>query len=138
MATVLIVDGDGFSRKLATLVLQQAGHEALAAETAAEGLVMARQRVPDVILVDIPVLDDGACEATRRLLADPATAKSKVVAVIGGSSKNAMAAARRAGCDAYLGRPYSKEDLLWTVAMPPMAFHRGQRPEGVSSTWGAL
>jgi CheY-like chemotaxis protein len=78
---VLIVDDNGKNRKLAAAVLSAAGFETLEAGTGSEGLALAAERGPDVILMDLRLPDMDGTEATRTLRADERTALIPVVAM---------------------------------------------------------
>jgi CheY-like chemotaxis protein len=78
---VLIVDDNGKNRKLAAAVLSAAGFETLEAGTGSEGLALATERVPDVILMDLRLPDMDGSEATRTLRGDERTARIPVVAM---------------------------------------------------------
>jgi two-component system cell cycle response regulator DivK len=78
---VLIVDDDDKNRKLAVDVLAAAGFETLGAGTAADGLALAAEHVPDVILMDLRLPDADGAEAARALLATEPTARIPVVAM---------------------------------------------------------
>ena len=81
MTVVLIVDDNEKNRKLAADVLSVAGFETLEAGTAAEGLALAAERVPDVILMDLRLPDMDGTEAARTLRDDEPTARIPVVAM---------------------------------------------------------
>jgi len=78
---VLIVDDSDKNRKLAVSVLSAAGFETLEAATGAEGVSLASERRPDVILMDIRLPDMDGTEAARTLGADDRTAGIPVVAM---------------------------------------------------------
>ena len=78
---VLIVDDSDRNRRLARDVLQQAGFRTLEASTAAEGIALASDHLPDVILMDLRLPDLDGREATRLLSAEPRTSPIPVVAV---------------------------------------------------------
>jgi two-component system, cell cycle response regulator DivK len=78
---VLIVDDNEKNRKLAATVLSAAGFETLEAGTGSEGLALAAERVPDVILMDLRLPDMDGTEATRTLAEDGRTARIPVVAM---------------------------------------------------------
>jgi two-component system cell cycle response regulator DivK len=78
---VLIVDDNEKNRKLAAAVLSAAGFETLEAGTGSEGLGLAAERVPDVILMDLRLPDMDGAEAARTLRADDSTARIPVVAM---------------------------------------------------------
>jgi CheY-like chemotaxis protein len=78
---VLIVDDNEKNRKLAAAVLSAAGFETLEAGTGSEGLALAAERVPDVILMDLRLPDMDGAEAARTLQDDERTARIPVVAM---------------------------------------------------------
>jgi two-component system, cell cycle response regulator DivK len=78
---VLIVDDNEKNRKLAVDVLAAAGFETLEAGTGAEGLALAAERVPDVILMDLRLPDMDGMDAARTLRAHEPTARIPVVAM---------------------------------------------------------
>jgi CheY-like chemotaxis protein len=78
---VLIVDDNEKNRKLAAAVLSAAGFETLEAGTGAEGLALAAERVPDVILMDLRLPDMDGAEAARKLRDDERTTRIPVVAM---------------------------------------------------------
>ncbi|MEA2609863.1 MAG: two-component system, cell cycle response regulator DivK [Chloroflexota bacterium] len=78
---VLIVDDNDRNRKLAGDVLRLARFRTLEAGTAAEGIALASEHLPDVILMDLHLPDLDGTEAVRMLRAEPRTARIPVVAV---------------------------------------------------------
>jgi two-component system cell cycle response regulator DivK len=78
---VLIVDDIEKNRRLASDVLSAAGFETLDAGTAAEGIALAAERAPDVILMDLRLPDMDGAEAARTLRDDEQTARIPVVAM---------------------------------------------------------
>ena len=62
---VLIVDDNDKNRKLARDVLRAAGFRTLEAATGAEGIALATEHVPDVILMDLRLPDMDGAEAAR-------------------------------------------------------------------------
>ena len=78
---VLIVDDDARNRKLARDVLAAAGFDTLEAAGGEDAIALAREQLPDVVLMDIRLPDLDGSEALRRLKAEPATAHIPVVAL---------------------------------------------------------
>jgi len=78
---VLIVDDNDRNRKLAVDVLRLARFRTLEAGTAAEGIALASEHLPDVILMDLRLPDLDGTEAARMLRAEPRTSRIPVVAV---------------------------------------------------------
>jgi two-component system cell cycle response regulator DivK len=78
---VLIVDDSEPNRKLERDILRSAGFETLESATGAEALTLASEHNPDVILMDLRLPDMNGAEVTRRLAADPRTARIPVLAI---------------------------------------------------------
>jgi two-component system, cell cycle response regulator DivK len=81
VSLVLIVDDNEKNRKLARDVLRIAGFETLEAASGAEGIALAGERQPDVILMDLRLPDMNGTEAARRLKDEAQTASIPVVAL---------------------------------------------------------
>ena len=81
MTLVLIVDDSELNRKLERDLLRSAGFETLESATGAEALRLAAEHEPDVILMDLRLPDIDGAEVTRRLAADPRTARIAVLAI---------------------------------------------------------
>jgi two-component system cell cycle response regulator DivK len=78
---VLIVDDNEKNRKLARDVLCAAGFQTLEAATGAEGIALAAEHVPDVILMDLRLPDMDGTEAARKLEDGARTARIPVLAM---------------------------------------------------------
>jgi two-component system cell cycle response regulator DivK len=122
MARILIVEDNPANLKLATLLLEKAGHMVLSAIDAESGLTMARKDRPDLILMDVQLPGMDGLEATALLKQDPATKAIPVIALTAMAMKEDKAKSSAAGCDAYIAKPlrylelYSAIDaLLGTV-----------------------
>jgi two-component system, cell cycle response regulator DivK len=81
VTSVLVVDDNDANRKLAVEVLSAAGFRTLGAATAAQAIALAREHVPDVVLMDLRLPDMDGVDATRRLAAHERTARIPVVAL---------------------------------------------------------
>lgn len=79
MTSVLVVDDDERNRKLAVDVLSAAGFRTYGASTGAQAIALAREHVPDVVLMDLRLPDIDGVEATRRLATHERTALIPVV-----------------------------------------------------------
>jgi len=80
MPSVLVVDDYADTREFLSVLLSGHGYQVFTAENGKEGIRVALEKLPHVIIMDIfmPVMD--GFEATRHLKADPATAHTPVIA----------------------------------------------------------
>jgi len=102
---VLIVDDNEKNLRLARDVLQFAGFRTLEAASAGEGLSLAAEKLPDVILMDIRLPDMDGTEAARRLKDDARTTRIPVVALTSLAMKGDREWFLAAGFDGYITKP---------------------------------
>jgi two-component system cell cycle response regulator DivK len=102
---VLIVDDNEKNLRLARDVLQAAGLVTLEAESGAEGVAVAIDHDPDVILMDIRLPDMDGAEAMRRIRDDERTATIPVVALTSLAMKGDREWLLSIGFDGYLEKP---------------------------------
>lgn len=81
MTTVLVVDDNTWNRRLARDVLDAAGYDTLEALTGGEGVELAAEHRPDVILLDLRLPDMHGVEVVRQLQDGEGTARIPVVAM---------------------------------------------------------
>jgi len=125
MAKILIVEDNPANMKLATFLLQSAGHTVFSAMDAEAGLTMARGEQPDLILMDIQLPGMDGLEATALLKRDDATRDIPVIALTALAMKGDEERIRAAGCDGYIAKPLAYRDFLaiisaQLVAAPPL------------------
>ena len=115
MKKLLIVEDVPLNRDLLSQLLED-DYELAVAENGAEGVALAAQERPDLILMDIslPVLD--GYEATRQIKADPQLRHIPVVALTAHAMAGDAERAYAAGCDAYLTKPLDEDALFDTLA----------------------
>jgi len=110
-ALILIVEDNEKNMKLARDVLRFNGFRTLEAVTAGQGLTLAAEHQPDLILMDIQLPDMDGTTALRRLRGDTATARIKVVALTAFAMKHDRERFVSAGFDGYLSKPISVREL---------------------------
>ena len=108
---VLIVDDDERNAKLARDVLERAGMRTLSASTGAEALALAREHLPDVVLMDLRLPDLDGGEAARRRAADGRTAQIPVVALSALRQEEASAWLDEAGFAGFVEKPIDVREL---------------------------
>jgi len=111
MKRILVVDDEKDIRKLLEETLKSNDYEIIQAGTGEDALEISREKIPDLILMDIMMPGDlNGIEATRMLKADVRTKKSKVIILT--SSGTLKELAMSAGADAYFSKPFSPLELL--------------------------
>lgn len=115
MSLILIVEDNEKNLKLVRDVLQVKGYETLEAGTAEEGIQLARERAPDLILMDIQLPGMNGIEALKALRAEPVTAGIPVVAVTASVMQQDRQQIMRAGFDGFIEKPINLRGLLDTV-----------------------
>jgi CheY-like chemotaxis protein len=112
---ILIIEDNLLNLELATDLLEVNGFVVNSAATAEEGLRMARELLPDLVLMDIGLPGmDGLC-ATKDLKANPATRHLAVVALTSHAMKGDEEIALNAGCDGYLTKPIDTRTFTETI-----------------------
>ena len=110
--TILYVEDNEFNRKIVRQLLSRTTYRLIEATDGEAGVAMAREALPDLVLMDVQLPKMSGLDATRAIRADPATATIPVLVVtsfaLSGDDQRAMAA----GASGYLAKPYSPRDLL--------------------------
>ena len=115
MSTVLIVEDNDKNMKLARDVLQAKGYQTLEAITGEEGVKLAKERKPDLVLMDIQLPGINGIEAFRQIRGDAATRRIPVVALTASVTPTDRSAITAAGFDAFLSKPINLKEFLDTV-----------------------
>ena len=76
---------------------------------------MARELLPDLVLMDFSLPGMDGLTATKNLKADPATRRLAVVGLTANAMKGDAEAALNAGCDGYLTKPIDTRTFIATV-----------------------
>jgi len=116
VARILVVEDHPDNMMLTVLLLQSAGHTVLSAVDAEAGIALAREHVPDLILMDVQLPGMDGLEATALLKLDPVTQAIPVIALTALAMKGDEARIRAAGCNAYISKPMAIHDFLAAVA----------------------
>jgi CheY-like chemotaxis protein len=109
--TVMIVDDHPESRMIYEAVLQHAGYRTITAGDGAEGLRLAKERLPDVMIADLhmPLLD--GCDLIEALKRDPSTAHMRTILLTADVRDEVRQRAIDAGCDRVFTKPYAPLQL---------------------------
>jgi two-component system, cell cycle response regulator DivK len=115
MSLILIVEDNEKNMKLVRDVLRVKGYATLEATTAEEGIQLAVEHRPDLVLMDIHLPGMNGIEARRVLRADPATSKIPVIAVTASVMQQDRKQITEAGFEGYVGKPINLKEFLGAV-----------------------
>ncbi len=113
--TVLVVEDNDLNMKLFHDLLEAHGYNVLKAMEGMEGLRMAREHRPDLILMDIQLPGICGLEATKRLKADETLKSIPVIAITAFAMEGDKERLLEGGCDGYISKPISIPNFLQTV-----------------------
>lgn len=131
MGTALIVEDHPEQADLVSNLLRLRAYQPIVAEDGESGLRLARERHPDVMLLDLMLPDINGFDVCRRLRADPATRLIPVVMLTALNDVQHRVHGFRVGANAYVTKPYGVEDLFeaiqaareWRASMEQRALH---------------
>ena len=114
-ARILVVEDNPLNLKLVRDVLGAAGYDVVSATSGEDGLRMATEHPPDLVLMDLQLPGIDGAETMRRLRDGPLPDDVPVVAVTAFAMAEDQANATRAGFDGYLEKPISVRGLVGDV-----------------------
>ena len=108
---ILVVEDNPKNLKLVRDVLQYSGYEVFEATTGEDGVRMAREVAPDLILMDLQLPGIDGAEALRQIRGEPATGSVPVVAVTAFAMPEDRRRAFERGFSGYVEKPISVRSL---------------------------
>ena len=114
--TILIIEDNLLNLELATDLLEANGFSVLQAQNAEVGLRLAREAMPDLILMDLSLPGMDGLQATKALKKDPATRHLIVIALTAHAMKGDQEIALSANCDGYLTKPIDTRIFVDTIS----------------------
>ncbi len=113
--TVLIVEDNELNMKLFNDILEAQGYAVLQTRDGLSALDIARQHMPDLILMDIQLPEVSGIEVTKWLKEDDRLRSIPVIAVTAFAMKGDEEKIREGGCEAYISKPISVMNFLQTI-----------------------
>jgi len=113
--TVLIVEDNELNMKLFRDLLEAHGYATLQTRNGIEALSLAREHLPDLILMDIQLPEVSGLDVTKWLKDDEALRHIPVIAVTAFAMKGDEERIREGGCEAYISKPITVSNFLETV-----------------------
>ena len=114
---ILIVEDNEKNRKLVRDILQFRGYRLLESETAEEGIQLARDNKPALILMDFHLPGMNGIEAFKVLRADPQTSAIPIIAVTASAMTEDRQKMIAAGFEALQTKPINVKEFLECVAV---------------------
>ena len=115
MSRILVIEDTPNNMKLAVFLLEKSGQEVLQALDAEEGIRIAREHQPDLILMDVQLPSMDGLTATRLLKSDAQTRSIKIIAVTALAMAGDQEKIAAAGCDGYIAKPLRYKEFLRVV-----------------------
>lgn len=115
MSVILIIEDNENNMMLVRDVLQFKGYETLEATTGAEGVRLAIEREPDLILMDIQLPDIDGLTALAQIRADAAVRHVPVLAVSASVMPDDQQRIAASGFDAFITKPINVKGFVATV-----------------------
>jgi two-component system, cell cycle response regulator DivK len=113
--TVMIVEDNELNMKLFNDLLQAHGINTIQTRNGLDAINLAREHLPDLILMDIQLPEVSGLEVTKWLKDDDKVKHIPVIAITAFAMKGDEERIREGGCEAYLSKPISVQKFLETV-----------------------
>jgi CheY-like chemotaxis protein len=113
--TVLLVEDNEDNRTVYRTILEHFGYRVVEARNGEDGVRLAREEHPDVILMDISIPIIDGWEATRILKAEEGTSDIPIIALTAHALATDRAKATEVGCDGYLAKPCEPRKVVAEV-----------------------
>jgi len=112
---ILIIEDNEKNRKLCRDVLQVKGYQTIESESAEEGLELAQEKSPALILMDIQLPGMDGITAMKQLKGDPKTQRIPILAITASAMTNNRQTMLAEGFDGYQTKPITLKDFLGEV-----------------------
>ena len=130
MARILVVEDERDLQQVLAYNLRQAGHEPFLAGTGAEGIRLALEHRPDLVLLDLMLPDIAGTEVCRMIKRDPLTQRCAVVIVSAKGEEIDRVVGFELGADDFVVKPFSPRELMLRISA---ILRRSEPPPGEST-----
>jgi CheY-like chemotaxis protein len=115
MLRVLVIDDEPDVLLLCRVNLRHAGHDVTETQDGAEGVSLARETEPDVVILDLMLPRMDGYDVLDALRADPATRDLPVVVLTAKAQRSEHTRSLEQGATGFLTKPFAPEDLVHRV-----------------------
>lgn len=116
VATILCIEDNPQNMRLVRKMLYSAGYSVIEAQDGMTGYNMIMEQRPDLVLIDVNLPDIDGLEVTARIKALPEYAAIPILALTANAMHGDRERCLEAGCNGYIPKPVTKNELLTSVA----------------------
>jgi two-component system phosphate regulon response regulator PhoB len=131
MARVLVVEDETDIQQILDYNLKQAGHRVTVAANGRDGMRLARDEKPDVVLLDLMLPDISGTEICKTIKSDKSTRNVRVIMLTAKGEEIDRVVGFELGADDYVVKPFSVRELLLRVQSVLRRSTAGEEPKGV-------
>ncbi|MGJ7507084.1 response regulator [Variovorax sp. GT1P44] len=113
--TILYVEDNEYNRKIVRQLLSRSACKLLEAADGETGVALAREHLPNLILMDVQLPKMSGLDATKLLTTEEATRHIPIIVITSYALSGDREKAMQAGASSYLAKPYSPSELLAMV-----------------------
>lgn len=125
-ARILVVEDEADLRDVITYNLRREGYQVVSAANGRDGERLAREKKPDLILLDLMLPDLGGLEVCRRVRQEPALAATRIIIVTAKDEESDVVLGLGLGADDYVAKPFSVKELMARIQA---VLRRGAPPD---------
>jgi two-component system phosphate regulon response regulator PhoB len=115
MARILVIEDEPDLQQVLEFNLSEAGHKVMLASRGQEGLRLAREKRPDLVLLDLMLPDIPGTDVCKQLKTDPNTKKIQIVMLTAKGEEIDRVVGFELGADDYVVKPFSVRELMLRV-----------------------
>ena len=131
MARVLVVEDEADIQQILDYNLKQAGHRVTVAANGKDGIRLARDEKPDVVLLDLMLPDVSGTEVCKAIKSDKATRQTRVIMLTAKGEEIDRVVGFELGADDYVVKPFSVRELLLRVQSVLRRNATGEETKGI-------
>ncbi|MEZ4225052.1 MAG: response regulator transcription factor [Polyangiaceae bacterium] len=138
MAKILVIEDEPDLQDVLRFNLTQAGHEVMASAAGAPGISLAREKQPDLVLLDLMLPDIPGTDVCRTLKNDPRTNAISVLMLTARGEEIDRVVGFELGADDYMTKPFSVRELLLRIQAILRRRAVAEAPTGEQTCFGDL
>ncbi len=115
MKKILVIEDEALIRDQIIELLSYEGFHVISAINGRDGLEMARETLPDLVISDVLMPELSGLEVLQELRRDPATSAIPFILLTVKDSRNDIRLAMNIGADDYLTKPFTSQELLAVI-----------------------